>query len=100
MNDLAFVGYINVSNLVLEHWLLMKNDVLNSIFDVLSKHNKGGQELTKETLLVADLGLDSVEVMEMLEQIEDRFDISIPLNIIPEVRTVQDLNVQLQKLIK
>ncbi len=78
----------------------MKNDVLNSIFDVLSKHNKDGQELSKETLLVADLGLDSVEVMEMLEQIEDRFDISIPLNIIPEVRTVQDLNVQLQKLIK
>jgi acyl carrier protein len=30
--------------------------------------------------------------------VEDRFDISIPLNILPDVRTVKDLVLQIQKL--
>jgi acyl carrier protein len=31
-------------------------------------------------------------------EIEDRFDISVPLNILPEVHTVRDLALQLEKL--
>ena len=36
--------------------------------------------------------------MGLLLAIEDRFDISVPLNILPDVRTVRDLAVQLEKL--
>ncbi|MCK4425431.1 MAG: acyl carrier protein, partial [Deltaproteobacteria bacterium] len=50
------------------------------------------------TDLVADLGLDSMAVMELLAAIEDRFDISIPLNILPDVRTLKDLALQIQQL--
>lgn len=52
-----------------------------------------------DTELVADLGLDSVQVMELLLQVEDRFDVSVPLNILPEVRTVRDLAIQIQTLV-
>ncbi|MEZ5503514.1 MAG: acyl carrier protein [Halioglobus sp.] len=31
------------------------------------------------------------EVMEFIEKIEDHFDISIPLNILPDVNTIGDL---------
>jgi len=37
-------------------------------------------------------------VMELIEQIEDHFDMSIPLNILPDIRTIHDLALQLEKL--
>jgi acyl carrier protein len=49
--------------------------------------------------LVSDLEFDSLKVMSLVERVEDRFDLSIPLNILPDVRTVRDFTVQLQKLL-
>ncbi|HSM73356.1 MAG TPA: phosphopantetheine-binding protein [Desulfobacterales bacterium] len=57
------------------------------------------QEITPETDLVADLDFDSLKVMKLLEQLEDRFDISVPLNLLPRIRTVEDLVLQLQRII-
>ena len=58
------------------------------------------QELTlsDDTDLVADLGLDSLKVMKIVESVEDAFDISIPLNVLPDVRTVKDFALQIQKI--
>jgi acyl carrier protein len=47
---------------------------------------------------VADLNFDSLKVMKLVEQVEDEYDISIPLNILPDVQTVKDFVMQLQKL--
>jgi len=71
------------------------NSVLKEIYEVLQPFAKEDQSLSEETELVIDLGLDSVQVMELLLQIEDRFDVSIPLNIMPDVRTIKDLVLQL-----
>lgn len=78
----------------------VSDDIRAQIQDVLQPFAKEGQTIGDDTELVADLGLDSVQVMELLLEIEDRFDISIPLNILPDVRTVHDLSVQLQKIAK
>jgi len=48
---------------------------------------------------VADLDFDSLKVMKLLEELEDRFDISVPLNLLPSIRTVEDLALQLQRII-
>ncbi|VAW73131.1 hypothetical protein MNBD_GAMMA14-2705, partial [hydrothermal vent metagenome] len=45
-----------------------------------------------------ELGLTSLQVMELIEQLEDHFDMSIPLNILPDIRTVHDLALALEKL--
>ncbi len=66
-------------------------EYLDFIYDTLQAHNKQGVELNEETALVADIGLSSLEVMEFIEKIEDHFDISIPLNILPDVNTIGDL---------
>ncbi len=58
---------------------------------VLQRYNRKNIELTEQTNLVADIGLSSLEVMESIEQIEDHFDISIPLNILPDVNTIGEL---------
>lgn len=59
-----------------------------------------GQQLTPETDLVADLGFDSLKVMKLLEDVEDSYDISIPLNILPEIRTVGDFCEQLKRILE
>ena len=89
VNDLRRTGDLVMS---------ISENIQAQIQDVLQPFAKEGQTIDDDTELVADLGLDSVQVMELLLEIEDRFDISIPLNILPDVRTVHDLSIQLQKI--
>lgn len=55
-------------------------------------------EIREDTDLLADLDLDSLQVMNLLLEIEDRFDISIPVSILPDVRTVKDLALRIEDL--
>lgn len=66
--------------------------------ELLQKHNRQQVTISESTGLVTDLGLSSLEVMELIEQTEDHFDISIPLNILPDVNTVSDLAQKIQQL--
>ena len=79
--------------------MLKHEDVIAKLYDVLAPYVKEGQALDLNTELVSDLGLDSMQVMELLSTIEDEFDISVPLNIVPDVRTVNDLATQISKLV-
>jgi acyl carrier protein len=74
-------------------------EIVASLYEVLEPFAQGSAVLTEDTELVADLGLDSLKIMDMLLWIEDRFDASIPLNVLTDVRTVRDLAVQLEALI-
>jgi len=75
-------------------------EVQSAIIETLQPFRKAGMTLSGDTQLVNDLGLDSVKVMELLLQVEDRFDISIPLNILPDVHTVDDLARAIHKLME
>jgi acyl carrier protein len=81
---------------------MSKNEViLQQILDILkTRMAKDGLQISAELDLVNDLGLDSLKVMEILEDLEDTFDISIPINILPGIRTVNDLVAEIQKLIE
>ncbi len=74
------------------------NDFLARIFEILKPFAKQGIILNEESELVTGLCLTSLQVMELIEQIEDHFDMSIPLNILPDIRTIHDLALQLEKL--
>ena len=72
--------------------------ILEEVTAILAPFVPAGQQISAETDMVADLGLDSLKVMKIVENVEDSFDISIPLNILPEVRTVADFVLQIQKI--
>lgn len=74
------------------------NAHLTRIYEVLQPYVPQGDSLTEDSELVSDLGLSSIDVMEMIVEIEDYFDISIPLNILPDISTVGDLAKALEKL--
>jgi acyl carrier protein len=73
-------------------------DILSQLFEIIKPSVKDGRQLEEDTDLVADLGLDSLKVMTLVEEMEDQFDISIPLNILANVRTIKDFALQLQQL--
>ena len=73
-------------------------NILNQLFEIIKPSVKDGRQLEEDTDLVADLGLDSLKVMTLVEEVEDQFDISIPLNVLAKVRTIKDFAVQLQQL--
>jgi len=47
------------------------NEYLDSIYSLLQPFLKEGVSLTEDTELVTELGLTSLQVMSMIEQIED-----------------------------
>ena len=77
-----------------------KEDILEQLYKLVRPYTKKPIKLGEETGLTNEVGLDSVKVMDLMTQTEDHFDISIPLNILPDVRTIGDFAEQLQKLLK
>ncbi len=71
---------------------------LSFMYTALEQLNKKGHQLSETTDLVADIGLSSLEVMELIEMVEDHFDISIPLNILPDVNTIGELAKKVQEI--
>jgi len=75
------------------------DEILESVIELIRPLAPAGRTVAAGTDLVTDLEFDSLKVMSLIEQVEDRFDISVPLNILPDVRTVQDFTVQLQHIL-
>ncbi len=75
------------------------DEILKSVIELIRPLAPAGRTVAEGSDLVADLEFDSLKVMSLIEQVEDRFDISVPLNILPDIRTVQDFTVQLQHIL-
>jgi acyl carrier protein len=65
--------------------------VFRKICSLFEPLNQKGVKLTRDTDLIADLEIDSVSVLDVVMDIEDSYDISIPVNTISEIRTLGEL---------
>ena len=63
----------------------------NEITTVLKSYAEGATDLEDKTELVADLGLDSLAVMEVVADIEDKFKLTIDDEDLQAVTTVGDV---------
>lgn len=75
-------------------------DILDQLYELIRPYSGKPIEFGEQSDLIDEVGLDSVKVMDLVMQIEDHFDISVPLNVLPQVRTIGDLAEQLQKLLE
>ena len=69
------------------------------LYEVIGTFNKTGAVLKPETRFAEDLNFDSLVVMEFVAEVEDRFDVSVPLNILPDIATIADFAVALEKIV-
>ena len=77
-----------------------RTQILDQLYELIRPFAKEPMEFREQTNLIEEVGLDSMKIMDMVMQIEDHFDVSIPLNILTDVRTIGDMAGQLQGLIK
>jgi len=75
-------------------------DVEAGVIDVLKNVSRRPIEPTVASDLIADLGFDSLQVMELVAELEDRFDITIPAAAAPAVRTVGDVVARVAALVE
>ena len=69
------------------------------VIEVLKIVSRRPIEPTLESDLVVDLGFDSLRILEVIAELEDRFDVSIPLNDLPSTRTVAQVVSQVAALV-
>lgn len=67
------------------------NDVLQRLHHHLRQLVTPDVEITPEMDLINQLAIDSVKLLNLIMEIEDEFDISVPINALADVQTVQEL---------
>jgi acyl carrier protein len=68
------------------------------LIELIEPFNKKGIALLEETSFANDLELDSLTVMDLVANIEDEWDINMPLNMLPDLETVGQLTDAVVKL--
>jgi acyl carrier protein len=77
-----------------------QSDIEDGVMQVLKSVSRRPIEPTLASDLVTDLGFDSLQVLEVIAELEDRFDVSIPLNDVPAARTVAQVVTQVTALVE
>ncbi len=68
------------------------------LIELIEPFNGKGIALEEGTSFADDLELDSLTVMDLVANIEDEWDINMPLNILPDLETVGQLADAVMKL--
>ena len=66
--------------------------MIEKLTEIIREH-KGGEDvvLTEDTVIIADLGLNSLDLINLVTDIEDEFDVEIPDRAIKTFKTVGDV---------
>lgn len=68
-----------------------RETVRGELFQLFAQHTQTGTELTEASHLVADLGIDSLGLWEIVDDIETKFKLSIPEEALRDVNTMADV---------
>jgi acyl carrier protein len=67
--------------------------------EILKRLSRKPIEPTPQSELMADLGYDSLLVLELVGELEDRFSIAVPLNSLTHIRTVGQIVSEVRRLV-
>jgi acyl carrier protein len=74
------------------------DNVEAQIVELLAHRIPAGITVSPQTEIVGGLGLDSVAILDFIMDVEDKFDISIPLDRVAEVQTIAELSRAIEAL--
>ena len=66
-------------------------DVMDEIFRLLTPYQVSGRPITPQTVISTGTTVDSLTIMDVIMELEDRFDISIPMNVSAGIDTIDQL---------
>ena len=67
------------------------DEIMQVLCDSLSSLTNSNVQITPETNLISQLSIDSIKLLNLIMEIEDTFDVSIPINALTDVQTVREL---------
>jgi acyl carrier protein len=68
--------------------MMNRTDILARLLELIEPFNRKGLALGEATRFADDLELDSLTVMDLVANMEDEWDINIPLNLLPDLETI------------
>ncbi|MBK8959606.1 MAG: acyl carrier protein [Proteobacteria bacterium] len=80
--------------------MMTEQTVEEQLMGLLAKSLDADTALSPDTNLVGDLGLESIQVIEYLCEVEDHFDLAIDEATLADVQTIADLAGVIKKLQK
>jgi acyl carrier protein len=86
------------SNVLEQERVPLHSDVMQEICRQLAPYQAVEKPVTGQTVIYQDLSIDSLAVMDIVMELEDRFDVSIPINAVAEIHTVEELVQAIQTL--
>lgn len=66
-------------------------DVMREIFSLLEPYQVGSKGLSPQTVISKGLTVDSLTIMDVIMELEDRFDVTIPMNVAADIVTIDQL---------
>jgi acyl carrier protein len=69
----------------------LQMEVFGEIRRLLAPYQTDAMPITGDTVICDGTTVDSLTVMDMIVELEDRFDIAIPMKRVVEIRTVDQL---------
>lgn len=73
--------------------------IFDKICELLVPYNPKNLAITRQSGIVSDLEVDSTAVFDLIMGIEDHYDISIPMEMVSDIKTVGELVNAVIKLI-
>lgn len=73
---------------------------IEKIYELIEPLNRKSIELAPDVTFASDLELDSLTVMDLVADIEDEFDIVLPLNLLPDLETILHVADAVDKIIE
>ncbi len=70
------------------------------VLELITSFNKKSVPISLSSTFARDLAFDSLTVMDLVAAIEDEYDLILPLNMLPDLETVQQLINAVEALVK
>lgn len=78
-------------DLVADSGAALQCNVINEIFRLLAPYQIAGKAITPQTVISTGTTVDSLTVMDVIMELEDRFDVTIPMNVSAGIDTIDQL---------
>lgn len=65
--------------------------IFDKVCELLAQYNPENRPITMQSGIVSDLEVDSVAVFDLVMGLEDHFDVSIPMEMVSDIKTIGEL---------
>ncbi len=75
-----------------------REDIYDKICELLKPYNPKNRAIKMSSGIMSDLEVDSTAVFDIIMGLEDHYDVSIPMEMVSDIKTVGELTTAIKQL--